>query len=254
MNLQLIRHATLLVDMGSSRILVDPMLSKKGDMEPVTTLTDSRRNPTVELPFDTDTLLKLIEKTDAVLVTHTHRDHFDSAAAELLPKSKTLFCQPGDEVTLKDMGFKNVLPVHAKLSWNGIDLVRTSGHHGRGIAEKKLGVVSGFVLRSKSEPILYIAGDTILCTEVEEAIEQHQPDITVVNAGAAHLMVGGPITMNANDIINLCSKYAKTKVVAVHLEAFNHCSLTREKLSECLNKNSLSSCVIIPKDGELLQF
>jgi hypothetical protein len=32
---------------------------------------------------------------------------------------------------------------------------------------------------------LYIAGDTIFCKEVKDALDNYKPDIVVVNAGAA---------------------------------------------------------------------
>ncbi len=53
-----------------------------------------------------------------------------------------------------------------------------------------MGAVSGFVLAAAGEPTLYIAGDTIWCEEVRTALEQHQPDVVVVNAGAAQLAEG----------------------------------------------------------------
>ena len=45
--------------------------------------------------------------------------------------------------------------------------------------------VSGFVVRSEGSPILYVAGDTIWCLEVEQALAVHRPDVVVVDAGVA---------------------------------------------------------------------
>ena len=47
-------------------------------------------------PLDDEALSTLIGRLDGVLVTHLHRDHFDSRAAELLPKTLPIFCQPVD--------------------------------------------------------------------------------------------------------------------------------------------------------------
>ena len=64
--------------------------------------------------------------------------------------------------------------------------------------------VSGFVVRAEGSPVLYVAGDTIWCPEVEEALEVHRPDVVVVNAGAARLLEGDPITMTAGDVARVC--------------------------------------------------
>ncbi|MCY1692306.1 hypothetical protein OVA29_18580 [Exiguobacterium sp. SL14] len=61
--------------------------------------------------------------------------------------------------------------------------------------------MSGLVLTHPDEPTLYIAGDTIWCDEVAHAIEQHTPDIIVVNSGAAQFLTGEPITMSRRDLL-----------------------------------------------------
>ena len=87
MDIQLIRHATLLIRMGENRILVDPMLSPAETRPPIQMSPNPRRNPLVPLP-ELD-----LRGVDAVLVTHVHSDHFDDAAAGLLPRNVPLFCQ-----------------------------------------------------------------------------------------------------------------------------------------------------------------
>jgi L-ascorbate metabolism protein UlaG (beta-lactamase superfamily) len=83
MNVQLIRHATLLLHIGGLNLLVDPMLSVQGANPPIINTANDRRNPLVDLPFPLEDLLA--QPIDAVLITHTHRDHFDEQAAEALP-------------------------------------------------------------------------------------------------------------------------------------------------------------------------
>jgi len=100
---------------------------------------------------------------------------------------------------------------------------------------------------------LYIAGDTIWCAEVA-ALEAHQPDITVLNAGAAQFLTGDPITMTAGDVVQVCDALASTQVVAVHMEAINHCLLTRADLREQLRVAGRLGRVRIPQDGETLTF
>jgi len=52
MEIQLLRHATLLVTIGARRLLVDPMLSPAEAMDPVPNAGNDRRIPLVDLPMD----------------------------------------------------------------------------------------------------------------------------------------------------------------------------------------------------------
>ena len=126
---------------------------------------------------------------------------------------------------------------------------RTSGRHGSGQIGEQMGAVSGFVLAAAGEPTLYIAGDAIWCEEVRTALEQHQPDVVVVNAGAAQLAEGDPITMTAGEVIETARFAPDARVVAVHMEAINHCLLTRADLRTELEAADLVECVLVPVDG-----
>jgi L-ascorbate metabolism protein UlaG (beta-lactamase superfamily) len=250
MNMQLVRHATLKLHYNGQRILVDPMFSPAGALAAVPNTPNQRPNPLVNLPMDVRELLDI----DALMVTHTHRDHLDDAAVAALPKHLPLFCQPEDEEKIRGFGFANVWPIDVRHTWEGITFHRTGGQHGTGEIGKAMGPVSGFVLKTDGEPTLYIAGDTIWCPEVEEVLAVHQPDVTVVNAGAARFLTGGPITMAAEDIAQTCRRAPGMQVVAVHMETWNHCMLTRKELREAMAEAELTEQVHIPDDGEWLSF
>ena len=100
---------------------------------------------------------------------------------------------------------------------------------------------------------LYIAGDTIWCGEVQDALREHRPAVVVVNAGAAQFLEGEPITMTADDVIATCQAARASKVVAVHMEAINHCLLTRADLGFQLEAARVMESVVIPADGEGLE-
>jgi L-ascorbate metabolism protein UlaG (beta-lactamase superfamily) len=119
---------------------------------------NSRRNPLVELPFDAQTLERLLARIDAVVVTHTHRDHWDPAVIELLPKRMPILCQPEDAARIRSDGFAEVLPIDARRMWRGIELIRTDRRHGTGEIGRQMAPVSGFTLRAAGEETLYIAG------------------------------------------------------------------------------------------------
>lgn len=250
MNIQLLRHATLVVKIKGKMVLVDPMLSPAEAMPPIVNSTNTRRNPLVPIVYSQS----LLQKIDAVLLTHMHRDHFDDIAANEIPKDKLLFCQPEDEIKLQELGFSQISPIYDSYYWEGITITRTAGQHGTGDIGVKMAPVSGYVLQSEGEPTLYIAGDTIYCSEVESALQNYRPHVTVVNAGAAQFSTGDPITMTAQDVAAVCKLEKETTVVAVHMEAINHCLLPREGLQHGLAEAGFAERVLIPADGEVLLF
>jgi L-ascorbate metabolism protein UlaG (beta-lactamase superfamily) len=254
MRIRLLRHATVVVTLHGMRLLVDPMLSPAEGMEPVPQAASARRIPLVDLPVDQAALDHLIRKLDALLITHLHRDHFDARAAELLPRGLPVLCQPTDAARLTELGFTDVLPVEAERTWRGLRIARTGGRHGSGEVGERMGAVSGFVLEAPSEPRLYLVGDTIWCDEVEAALRRHRPDVVVVNAGAAQFLTGGPITMTAEDVIRVCRAAPQARVIAVHLEALNHCLLTRAALEAALADVGVLGQAQIPDDGDVVPF
>jgi hypothetical protein len=65
-----------------------------------------------------------------------------------------------------------------------------------------------------------------------------------VNAGGAEFTEGGLIIMGVQDVREVAARVPT--VVAVHMEALNHCHLTRAALRTALPD------VLVPNDGETL--
>ncbi len=253
MRIRFLRHATFVFEVGSLKIMVDPMLAPAGAAEPVANTPYQRRNPLVDLPFDDEQTRALLAEMDAVLVTHTHNDHWDGEARNLIPERTPILCQPEDEDKIRAAGFEQVTPVEDDLEWKGLGITRTGGRHGTGEIGRRMAPVSGFVVENEGPPGLYIAGDTIWCPEVEEALSTHNPGVVVVNAGAARFLEGDPITMTTEDVVMVCRALPDARVVAVHMEAINHCPLTRAELEAELRKGTLATRVKIPRDGETFE-
>ena len=218
MRVQLVRNATLLLDSSLGRILVDPMLRPAASSPPIDNTPNPRPNPLVELPMPVEDVL---DGVDLCIVTHLHRDHFD----DLVPLDLPILTQPESADELRARGHTNVRTEHP-------DIPMTRGHHGTGEIGRAMGPVSGWVVDG-----VYIAGDTILCDEVHDALARHEPRAIVVNAGGARFLEGDPITMTAAEARTL-----PLPTVVVHLEAINH----------CIEPRSAYAGLIVPSDGELL--
>jgi L-ascorbate metabolism protein UlaG (beta-lactamase superfamily) len=251
MEIRLIRHATLKLDYAGHTMLVDPMLSPAGAMAPIQDSPNQKNNPLVELPIAMEEVLKGVQ---AILVTHTHRDHWDDAATKLVPKDMRLFIQPEDAAYFAERKFTNVHVIDKETVWQRLDIHRTGGEHGTGEIGKAMSPVSGYVLRAMGEPTLYIAGDTIWCASVSDALTKFQPDVVVVNAGAARFLKGEPITMSTDDVVDVCQAAPGARVIAVHMEAINHCLLTRAALRAQLKGIHVDAQVEIPADGQTVSF
>jgi L-ascorbate metabolism protein UlaG (beta-lactamase superfamily) len=246
MRLRLIRNATLLVKLAGRCVLVDPMLDPPGARPPVENTANPVRNPLCDLPEPAEVVVRGL---DAAIVTHLHRDHLDDTGIALLRKDLPVFCQPEDADALRGHGFSDVRPVEDAVDWDGLRIARTAARHGTGEIAEMLAPVSGFVLTAEGEPALYIAGDSIWCDEVRDAIDAHRPRAVVVNAGAARFLEGGPIVMTADDVVAVARHAPDTRVVAVHLEAINHCPLTRADLHQRLHEEGLQRQVTVPENG-----
>ena len=236
MELTLVRNATLLLELAGKRVLVDPMLDDEGARPPIEGTRNPVPNPTAPLPMPAE---EVVAGLDAVIVTHRHRDHLDGTAEELLPRDVPVFCQPEDEDALRELGV-DARAVDDEVDWDGLRIVRTPGRHGTGPIADALAPVSGFILGG-----LYIAGDTVWYEGVEATIERHQPRVAVVNAGGAEFAEGGLIIMGIDDVREVAARVPT--VVAVHLEALNHCYLTRAAIRASLPD------VLVPADGETLE-
>lgn len=248
--IQLVRNATLLIDYAGHRILLDPMLSPKGALGSV---RGKVKTPMVELPMKVDEITKGL---DFILVTHAHGDHFDPAAVAALDKSLKLFGQRADKQFFLNCNFWNAEAIADSVVYNGITIIRTDAQHGTGRMLKNMGDASGFVLKASGHPTVYIIGDGVWTQDIAANIEKYAPDYIVVNSGGA-IMPGGydatPIIMDERQVMALIQESGDAKIIAVHMDAVDHCRTTRTVLrNEAKKMNIGNDKLLIPEDGEII--
>ena len=144
------------------------------------------------------TRLRLVQHATLLLETSLGR---------VLPGRRRRRFQPESADELRARGYADVTTSHPSIAM-------TRGLHGT----EALGPVSGWVVDG-----VYIAGDTVWCDDVANALEEHRPRVVVVNGGGAQ----------------------DADVVVVHLEAINHCIEPRSAYRAI-------DGVLVPDDGETL--
>lgn len=261
MKIHHLRNATFVIESGPNHILVDPMLSKKGQLSTFTYFRHTpKRNPIVSLP---ENALQVLGNVTYCLITHsqklgiellTHTDHLDTPGKLFLKKHAIpVACCRQDESYME----KNDILVGTSLKfWRAeqfLDgkITAVPARHGHGLVHKIMANGAGFFLELANEPSIYISGDTVYTEDVERALTELKPDIAVVAAGGAALDVGGPILMPLEEIIAFIENAPNT-VIANHLESLNHCPVSRPQLKQELKKRDLLSKTVIPDDGETL--
>ena len=252
MEIQLIRNATIKLKYAGKILLIDPMLCDKETFAPFA--PGLKKNPTVNLKMP---IQEIVKDIDAVLITHSHPDHFDELSSEILLKDTKVFCTPTDEEFIKERNIDNSETVKESVQWQNITITRIEGQHGSGPVLPYMGKVSGFVLQAKNEQTIYFISDSILTDNVKQAIENYTPEVIITNSGGG--IIPGfdnfPVHMNEEQTVLVSNLSPISTVIAVHLEAIDFCKTTRNSLRSFAEKMGVSdSKLLIPDDGEIISF
>ena len=249
MQIRLIRSATMRLVYAGRVIITDPYLAARHAMP---SYTGASPNPLVGLPIPPAEALNGVE---LAVISHLHSDHFDPTGKRLLPKRLPIVCQPGDAAALAASGFVSVIPASDTLTWQGISVERIEGQHGSGEVLADMGEASGFIFRADDEPTLYWVGDSVWTDAVVRTIERYSPDVIITHSGGAEWGDHVPIIMDAAQTVEVCRAAPASKVIAVHMEALDHQTVTREALRVYAEEAGIrSDQLVIPLDGEILTY
>ena len=256
---QHIRNATAKIEMAGSTFLVDPYLAPKGSYAGFEgTINSQKRNPLIDMKEPVE---KVLEGVDAVIVTHTHADHWDEYAQKVLPKTLPIFVQnAGDAQIIRSQGFKDVRVLGKNTEFNQVKLSKTGGQHGTDqmysipqLAELA-GDAMGVVMQADNEKTLYLVGDTIWNEEVDFALNRYKPEVIVMNTGYAQLQgFSDSIIMGKADVAKARQVAPKADIITVHMDAVNHAAVTSDEMRKFVKENKLSK-VAVPKESEVLKY
>jgi L-ascorbate metabolism protein UlaG (beta-lactamase superfamily) len=264
--IQFIRNATMRIEYAGKTILTDPYLSEKGSLAGFFNPSENV-NPMQELPLTKE---EIVKNADFILVSHTHipaeepqtapSDHFDSAAISYIAKDFPIYAQEFDVAGLERVGFSNVTKIENQITVDGIKITRFNGKHVDIDALLPLvGESSGYVLQAENQPTILWTGDTILTDEVKAAISEFNPDIIITHSGGAQLPIDAEgnvatLLLDAESTIEIAKLAPQAKIVAIHMEALDHCPVTRDDVRNEAEAQNVSDRVITPELGEVLTF
>ncbi len=250
MKIHHLRNATFIIEYHDAFILVDPTLNPKGSLPPFAFFRyKSVKNPTIDMPAGSE---EILNKVTHVLVTHRHPDHLDKQGiAFVTERQLPVVCGIADKAKLDKAQFDVALPLEFWQPQPFLDgkITAIPAHHGYGFIAKLMGAVAGFYIQFDQQNSIYISSDTVYTAEVERVFTELNPTLSVLAAGSAQFDFGGKLLMNEDDIVTFVQK-SPNKVYANHMEAINHCPMTRTKLTQLLTQHQLQHKVIIPEDGE----
>ena len=247
MQLQLLRNATLKLSYAGRTILVDPDF---GHMRSRRSFTGRSQNPMVALPLPIEDILAGV---DLVIVSHLHADHFDDVAKEMVPKDLPLICRAGDEEAIIKAGFRAVTPIGCYVRLGSIILRSQPGQHGTGAVVETMGPVMGFSLEAPGEPAFYWCGDSVLYPPLRDAVATTDPEVIVTHSCGA-LWDETLIVMDAGQTLDLCEAAPHATVIATHMEALDHATVSREALRRAADARGIGpERLLIPRDGEIVE-
>ncbi len=266
MKITQIRNATLRVEYGGKIFIIDPWLAGKGECGTFGDLPremgiEPTRPEMADIPYPLCDLPRaaseVIAGADAYLLTHLHPDHFDvdlasgTGGAKLDKKTLIVVQNAEESEFMARSGFEKIEILESELRIGGVKITRAPSRHG---TQEPCGPTMGLVLEAEGEKTLYIAGDTVWFEGVADTLAQRKPGVVLLNACAAELKGFGRLIMDDADVAKVYEAAPNAVIIASHLDVVPHATITRESMRERLAKRGILDKILIPNDGETLEF
>ena len=249
LDIQWLGGPTLLIEFGTIQLLTDPML---GQGEKAYKMADPNENfdlskgPTIKdharigaLPdFNQDNI-------DAVLISHSHEDHFDQVARKELTKTLPFISPKSDVKLIEGLGFINNTPLAWGKSWSinegnyHIKVTAIPAYHTENHAlEEILGHGNGYWFEFTHQDwkrSAYWTGDSFLTPELLSVLNKHDnPDIFIPHVGRVGTTGPlGQISMGADDVIDAIKYLKPERTLPIHHSTY---ALYLEPISVLVDK------------------
>ena len=222
--------ATVLLEVAGLRVITDPVFDPAGTRYRVgrtELLTHTHwSGPAMEASD--------LPEIDLALVSHDHhKDNLDREGRRLLLRvHRTLTTVPGGR-RLRDrfgVAARGLAPWESVVvespSGQSIKITATPARHGPRWMKPLVGEVVGFALEPESweGQALWISGDTVWFSGLEEIRRRFDVSVALVHVGAARFAATGPIryTLDAAELVRVGRLFDQALVVPIHFEGWSH--------------------------------
>ncbi|HJQ46429.1 MAG TPA: MBL fold metallo-hydrolase [Amycolatopsis sp.] len=238
---------TALLEMSGKRLLTDPTFSPAGVLE----TTPGRPLTKTEDPAVSR---ETIGEIDAVLLSHDqHVDNLDPAGRKLV--GEVLLTLTTVSGARRLGGTAQGLPPWAAISLGPLEVISVPAQHGPPGCEPVTGEVTGFVLRRRGVPSVYVSGDNA-SLDVVRAIAKRvgHIDVALLFAGAARtsLLDGAPLTLTSEDAAEATRILGAKMVIPLHTRGWAHFSEGPDAVRKAFANAGLSDRLRMLEPGERL--
>jgi len=240
---------SLLIEFGTIQLLTDPML---GQGEKAFKMADPNENfdfskgPTIKNHARIGALPEFNRgNIDAVIISHTHEDHFDQVAQKELSKTLPFIIPDSDAKLMEGLDFSNNIPLTWGESWDisegdyhikltAIPAYHTENHE----LEEMIGHGNGYWLEFTHQDwkrSVYWMGDSFLTPELQSVLNTYDsPDIFIPHAGRVGTTGPlGELSLGADDIIDTINFLKAKRTLPTHHSTY---ALYLEPISVLVDK------------------
>ncbi len=261
---QWIGGPTYILQLGSFKILTDPMLCPKSDTAFVIKKHPSTGAINAFVKRLTESAVFDTTNVDVLLISHLHADHFDKEAKEILNKDLTTVVPTANKETLLKWGFHNT----TGLKWNDTITFKKDFETLKIIAVKalhahdehlntELGRVNGYIIEyndGKNTFRIYWTGDTVWFDEIEDYKKFGKINLLIPNMGAVGADGNiGRRGLDATECMKIILCLNPTLIIPVHHSTFSHYVEPISVLQKLLEKTKYKSLLKVIKENSTIK-
>ena len=225
MNIRLthIGTATMLLEIGSLRLLTDPVFDPAGGRYFFGYGTHSVKLSEPAIRAEN------LGRLDAILLSHDHHeDNLDRAGRALLPLAGKVITTSAGAKRLKGnaIGLKAWQSTILEAQDIKITVTAAPAHHGTLGSHLIVGETTGFIFQWEGQRhgALYISGDTVWFNGLREIGQRFRVGTAILHIGAARFPILGPVrfTLNAQEAVQIFHAFQPQRVIPIHYEGWEH--------------------------------